>query len=184
MLEVYNYQVISLCIRILNEAKLLNKNTGYIAEEVGKTLFFVITKQINNRNRELLISFIMDKAKGEVLTEIIYTLLHDITRENVEILSPNAYNKIKDHFKGLLQNTETKASVKGIYYICKTIALIEIEALNQAPPAKQVITYEDLILELEKAYYKKEAVPKMDKIELLVKQSPREKVYYILKCLQ
>lgn len=47
-----------------------------------------------------------------------------------------------------------------------------------------MITYEDLILELEKAYYKKEAVPKMDKIELLLKQSPREKVYYILKCIQ
>lgn len=67
-MEVYNYQVVSLCIRILNESKLLNKSSSYIADEVAKTLFFVIAKQINNRNRELLINFIMDKAKGEVLT--------------------------------------------------------------------------------------------------------------------
>lgn len=106
----------------------------------------------------------MDKAKGEVLAEVIFNLLHDIVGENVDILSKASYNKIKDNFKLMLVNSELKNTVKSIYYVCKTIALIEIEALNEASPAKQVISYEDLILELEKAYYKKEAVPKIDKI--------------------
>lgn len=103
---------------------MLNKSSSYIADEVSKTLFFVISKQLNNRNRELLVNFIMDKAKGEVLTEIIYTLIHDIIKENVDILSKAAYNKIKDNFKSMLVNSELKNTVKGIYYICKTIALV------------------------------------------------------------
>ena len=45
------------------------------------------------------------------------------------------------------------------------------------------MTYEDLILLLQKSSYRKEAIPKIDKVELLIKQSSREKVFYILQSI-
>lgn len=74
----------------------------------------------------------------------MFKLTESIIKDNAEVLSPAIYNKIKTTLKGLLVGDD-KVGVKGLYYISKITALIEIEALKETPATKQVQTYEDLI---------------------------------------
>ena len=65
----------------------------------------------------------------------------------------------------------------------RVVAMIFV-FLKEEDESSEGNTYEDLLLYLQKAAEKKEAVPKMSKIELLIKESSREKAYYLLKCIQ
>ena len=47
-------------------------------EQIADTLYAVIASQDNNRIRELLLDFIISKAKGEELVELLYFLIKNI----------------------------------------------------------------------------------------------------------
>lgn len=69
--------------------------------------------------------FIMEKAKGETLAEVVYLLLSKIISEGrLDTLSSACYSKIKTTCKNMLYDTDNKIGVKGIYFLCKNIALL------------------------------------------------------------
>lgn len=131
LLEVYNYQVVSVCLRVLNESRLLNKKSSDMTEEIAKTLYFVITKQKNARNRDLLINFIQEKIKGETLAELMYKITEQIVRESTDSLSNTTYAKIKNNFEELISSAEPKISMKGIYYASKIISMLSVTVLKE-----------------------------------------------------
>lgn len=57
--------------------------------------------------------FIMEKAKGETLAEVLYLLLKKIiTEEHLDTLSSACYTKIKTTCKNMLYDTNNKTGVK------------------------------------------------------------------------
>lgn len=92
-----------------------------------------------------------------------------IVKDNSSSLSNNTYVTINSNFEEFISTTQPKISVKGIFYSSKIIALLSVTVLKEQSENKNAMT----ILLLQKSSYKKETIAKIDKVELLIKQSSR-----------
>lgn len=98
-------------------------------------------------------------------------LLENILKNNSKMFPNPTYEKLRHEFYTILTNNESQLSVKGIYYLAKLCGMLSCFFKAGSPQKIESIncTYEDILMNLHLFAYNKEAVPKFDKIELLIK---------------
>ena len=114
----------------------------------------MIVGQSSNKSRELLLEFIIGKAKGEELVELLYHLIRNIIQKHPTLIPNSTYAKIQSQFHSQLINPVDKMSVKGIYMMSKVVAVIFV-FLKDEGESNEGNTYEDLLLHLQKSAEKK-----------------------------
>lgn len=145
---------------------------------------------LNSVGKNELMLTIISKIKvyGNVLVEAVYYLVKSLINEHVE-LPKVTYEKAYEDFSNISINNETKLQLRGVYYASKTAARLgvylgvpieKLETQLKAPTCP----YEVVLNYLHFAYYKKFKLSKLECIEVFIKESSREKVYYLLKSLK
>jgi hypothetical protein len=127
------------------------------------------------------------KAFSSTLTEAIYCLVKKIIKDGLE-LPKNLLEKIHEEVTALFIQQNEKIAIKSVYYASKTsaklgvllgkpIERIESQLKGLAVPYETILNY------LHYANEKKARIARMETIEIFIKESNREKVYYLLKAL-
>jgi hypothetical protein len=182
-LAPYTVPILSVCLRLLAEFR----SSQEVVRVVADTYLALL---LASPLRQQLLLQIMSKLRssGPSLVHAFYYLMKDILKKGVEL--PRALlEKVAEECYGLLTHSEGKLPVKALYYASKVAARIWVflrkpiersEAQLSAPACP----YENVIAYLHFAYYQRIPVPRLPVVEIFVKESPREKVHYLLKSLK
>jgi hypothetical protein len=181
-LEVYTNQVLSVCLRLLQEFK----HKEEAIETVANIYFLMLQHTV--LKKEIVVAILGKlKAFSSTLTEAIYCLVKKIIKDGLE-LPKNLLEKIHEEVTALFIQQNEKIAIKSVYYASKTsaklgvllgkpIERIESQLKGLAVPYETILNY------LHYANEKKARIARMETIEIFIKESNREKVYYLLKAL-
>lgn len=119
-ITAYNNQILSVCLRLLQEYR----NSQDIIEIVAKTYFSLL--KITVLKQDLIISILgRIKSIGQNLIQSFYYFIKSIVKEEIE-LPKNVFEKVFEEITATTLHNTDKVSVKGLYYASKTSARIGV----------------------------------------------------------
>lgn len=119
-IDAYNNQILSVCLRLLQEFK----NSEEVMRVVARAYLYLLT---GTSLRQELILTILGKLRtfGANLVHSFYYLIKSIIVERIE-LPKTLYDKVYQECMIILLTNEGKLPVKGLYYASKIAARLAV----------------------------------------------------------
>ena len=178
-LHAYTPQMHSVCLRILQEFSMNSDAT----EAVGETYLALIA---NNPHPLPIIYALLTKIHsfGTNLIECLHHIMSQVVLRGVN-LPKQSLERVHDDTLRVLLHNEGKLPVKALYHASRTAALLApvIKKAPQPLPPEATCSYHQLLHHLNCLHHNKQPVPRIPQVELFLKESNREKLYYLLVSL-
>lgn len=181
-LDCYKYQIVTLVLKFVSG----REQEDEAVEQAADNLILVMS--YSKKSNELLLDLVSKiKAHGESLVRCLYHIIKKIITTN--LILDTFYDRILTDLTALLAEPDSQLSVASCYYLSKTAARIAVALNKPFGRYEQLVQglacpYNSMLQYLHFCYYSKQPPTAHERICGMIRESSKEKVFYLLKSLK